>query len=362
MLYVVQSAGATVANKALVLYVADPASGMMEDVYAASFQIFDASGAQIYPNSGRQALDVVTANRLGTGRYVAAWAPGSAAVGQYSVTWFFTRVVSAAEESFSEELELVAKPYVGPHYCTVYDLRAEGLTPLAANDARCQTMIVRASRYVGMFTGRSFGHTFKSVNVDGTGGRAVLFDEPIIGVDSINISFVSDFTESPLVAPKDALVIYNRHLTQGLFQPDDRENPKMEFVHGADLAGTNYYESGTGYVLYQLLFPSGRQNIRVTGVWGYTDHNPTATPGAGPGIVPDMLREVTKLLVFRNLPSMLLRSQAGFNPGARVISESTRDQSVMYSSSLMIKGAFTGDPEIDQILAGYCRPPQFGAA
>jgi hypothetical protein len=304
----------------------------------------------------------VTANRLSTGRYAATWAPGSAAVGQYAVTWFFTRAIGALEESFSEEFELVLKPYVGPNYCTVYDLRSEGLTTQAANDAKCQIAIVRASRYVDMFTGRGFGPTFKSIDVDGTGGRAVMFDEPIIGVDSINISFVTDFTAQTLVAPKDALVIYNRHLTQSLLHPDDRENPKMEFVHGADLAGVNYYESGTGYVLYQLMFPNGRQNVRVTGVWGYTDRNPSATPGAGPGVVPEMIREVAKMLVFRNLPSMLIRSQVGFNPGARVISESTRDQSVMFGSNLMIKGAFTGDPEIDQILAAYCRPPQFGAA
>lgn len=363
MLYVVQSAGATAANKALVLYVANT-SGMMEDVSAATFQIFDSTGAQVYPGSGRQTLDVVNApsagNRLSTGRYVALWAPGSAAVGQYTVTWFFTRDVGDDEESFSEEVELVLKSYIGPNYCTVYDLRAEGLTTPAASDVKCQLAIARASRYIDMFTGRSFGPTFKAVNVDGTGGRAVQFNEPIIGVDSINISFVTDFTAQTLIAPMDALVIYNRHLTEGLLDPDDRENPKMEFVHGADLSGVNCYESGTGYVLYQLMFPNGRQNIRVTGVWGYTDRNPSATPGAGAGVVPEMLREAAKLLVFRHLPQMV--NGGWLNLSQRTISESTRDQSVMYGSNLMLKGAFTGDPEIDQILATYCRPPQFGAA
>ncbi len=367
MLSVVQSVGATAANGALVLYVADP-YGLLLDVFAADFQILDATGAQVFPVSGRQALNVTaappTGNRLGLGRFVAVWDSTASAAGQYTIRWHFTRVSGGTEETFDEEFEIVAKAYVGPHYCSVYDLRAEGLLSTGFNaktDAQCQLAIVRASRYVEMFTGRTFGPKFKTIDVDGTGGRAVQFEEPIIGIDSLFLSFVTNFTAQDLLIPSAALKVYNRHLTQDLLSPDDRENPKIEFVHGADLAGVNYYESGTGYVLYMLMFPNGRQNLRAAGVWGYTDRNPSASPGAGAGVVPEMLREATKLLVFRNLANMMGGGRTQAIIQSRIFAESTRDQSYQ-ASATWLKGAFTGDSEIDTILAAYCRPPQFGAA
>jgi hypothetical protein len=364
MLSVVRSVGATATNGALVLYVAN-SYGLFTDVFAGAFQILDSTGTQIFPGSGRQTLDVSTAtpagNHLGLGRYVAVWDSSASAVGQYTIRWFFTRVSGGTEETFDEEFEIVTAAYKGSNYCTVYDLRDEGLLSSVKTDAQCQAAIVRAGRYIEMYTGRTFGPKFKTIDVDGSGGRAVQFEEPIIGIDSLYLSFVTNFTAQDLLIPSEALKVYNRHLTQGLSEPDDRENPKLEFVHGADLAGVNYYESGTGYVLYQLMFPNGRQNLRAMGAFGYTDRNPTATPGAGAGVVPEMVREAAKLLVFRNLGSMASGDRTTSYIQSRIYSETTRDQSYQ-ATATWLKGAFTGDSAIDDILATYSRPAQFGAA
>jgi hypothetical protein len=45
----------------------------------------------------------------------------------------------------------------------------------------------------------------------------------------------------------------------------------------------------------------------------------------------------------------------------RITSERTRDQSYTLEA-LRLHGAFTGDPEIDNILAAFSRPPDLGAA
>lgn len=369
MISVVKSLGATTANKALTLNTfnvdyngtlqgATSTDGFLTDVDSAAFVILDSAGTQIYPVSGHQALNVVdappTGHRLSAGRYAAVWLPaGSVAVGQHFVRWFFVRN-GAAEESFDQEFEVVTLPYNGRNYCSIYDLRAEGLTTTMAADAAAQAMIVKASAYAEHFTGRRFLPEYKTIDIDGTGGRAVLLDEAIVALQEIKLNFVTNFTAQDLLIPGQALKVYSRHITKNLVTPDDRENPKVEFVHGADLTGVNFYESGTGYSLYQLMFPPGRQNVRFVGIFGYTEFDGSVN---SVGRTPLLLREAVKLLVFRNRTPMVSASGAT----GPIIEEHTRDQGATFQAS-WLKGAFTGDSNIDQILAGFVRPPKFGAA
>lgn len=374
MISVVKSQGATIANGALTLYVfnvnyngtlqgATSTDGFLTDADSASFVILDSAGTQVYPPSGHQSLNVIdappTGNRLSAGRYAAVWTPDSGlTIGQYTVRWFFVRN-GAPEDTFDQEFELVPKAYAGRNYCTLYDLRAEGLTTTLMSDTAAQVAIVRASAYAEHFTGRRFLPEYKeAIDIDGTGGRAVLLDEPIIAIQEIKLNFVTNFVAQDLLIPGQTLKCYNRHITKNLLTPDDRENPKVEFVHGADLTGVNYYESGTGYVLYQLMFPMGRQNVRFAGVFGYTEFDGSVN---SPGSTPLMLREAVKMLVFKNRALMINRPLSSVGPAGPMIEEHTRDQGASFQAS-WLKGAFTGNPEIDQLLAAFVRSPKFGAA
>ena len=42
--------------------------------------------------------------------------------------WYYTAISGGPEVNFSQEFEVVAKPYASAPYCSVYDMRAEGLT------------------------------------------------------------------------------------------------------------------------------------------------------------------------------------------------------------------------------------------
>ena len=95
----------------------------------------------------------------------------------------------------------------------------------------------------------------------------------------------------------------------------------------------------------------------MNGVFGYTDPD-----GSGVGHTPELIRHVTKLLVLREIPTMTdtsLREER--QKRWRIVSERTRDQGYNLDP-LRAHGGFTGDPEIDAILAAYQRPPQLGAA
>ncbi len=132
-------------------------------------------------------------------------------------------------------------------------------------------------------------------------------------------------------------------------------NPKLEFVHGDDLNGVSYdYRTQTGYVLSSLMWPRGRHNVQLTGLFGYTEWD-----GSFTGKVPEMLREAVKLLALRqSIPG----AQRILQPDpSRIVSEQTKDQAVRYQDAWLL-GGFTGIWEVDQILLMFVRPPQFGAA
>ena len=89
------------------------------------------------------------------------------------------------------------------------------------------------------------------------------------------------------------------------------------------------------------------------------------TAPAGPPI-----RDAATVLLVRRIGGKLGDPTAGSEAvGWRVTTERTRDQSISYADpastakfGTALFGAFTGDPEIDTILAGYTRPPSIGAA
>ena len=150
--------------------------------------------------------------------------------------------------------------------------------------------------------------------------------------------------------------IYNRHLTQGLLLPDDRDDPKLEFFHGSDLGGVRFEPAGA-LGLASLVWPRGQQNVMVRGVFGYTEPD-----GSPTGSTPTLIRQVTKLLVMRDLPRLTdLDRREDAQRRWRLTSERTRDQAYTLEA-LKLQGAFTGDPEIDNILVAFVRPADLGAA
>jgi hypothetical protein len=233
-------------------------------------------------------------------------------------------------------------------------MRAEGVTLAEATDARLQQLIARASRYIERVTGRFFEPRAQALRLNGTGGRVLPLGHPVIAIDEVFID-VGPYSQGALAIDPSVYSISNRHLTQGLLLPDDRDHPKLEFFHGSDVLGVRF--EAPGLSLSSFTWPRGAQNITVRGVFGYTE--PDGSPA---GRTPELIRHVTKLLVMRELP--LLRDRDGREDAQRrwrISSERTRDQAYTLEA-LRLQGAFTGDPEIDQLLEAFMRPPDFGAA
>jgi hypothetical protein len=305
------------------LSVFTPMDGLLDDVDVVEYAIVDRTGdapVQVFPESGRAG-----AARLGVGHYVAVYTPpASAQLGHHAVRWS----VRAAESElhFETPFEVLAAPIdTPPGYCMLQDLRDEGFGPEAASDTRLVRAIALASRTIERITGRFFEPRRQRIELDGLGSSELLLDEPIIAIERIDIGGGS---------PVSGATIYNRHITQGLMLPDDRQNPRI-----------------------RLGFPCGARNVRVTGLFGYTEPD-----GSPTGTTPLLIREACKRLVVREIPLLAdTGRREDVRQRYRILQERTREQSYTLDR-LAHPGALTGDPDIDDILVQFMRPADLGAA
>jgi len=349
-----------------------PVRGVLVDVAALAFQVFDvsddakrASPVQVFPEAaGTRAQVNMTelwpvGDKLATGHVVARWRPlPGEPLGAHELRWFLQATPGAPEQTVREDFDVVAEGAGSSAcgYALVSDLRAEGVTAADATDARLARLILLASQYIDRVTGRFFEPRSMMLTVDGSGGRTQLLGHPIIAIGAVRM-FAGPFTElADLPVIPSSFRIYNRHLTQQLLDPDDREDPRLEFFHESDLLGV-HATSGAQLGLGSLVWLPGVQNVSIEGLFGFTDPD-----GSAVGRTPDLIRHVTKLLVLRELPKMTdVARREDRQKRWRLVSERTRDQGYNLEP-LRAQGTFTSDPEIDAILVAYQRPPQLGAA
>lgn len=338
--------------------------GTLVDISVLEFQIFEkvtnpSVPQQVYPAivGTRQAVDVTNLCPLGqkltTGHYVAIWTPPiSEVVGTHEIRWYFKLTPTSPEQQLREEFEVLLEVSgVTAHgYVTVSEMRDEGV-PVTYSDNWLLSRISMASRMIDKFTGRFFEPRVQTLHLDGRGSRLLLLDFPIISVTSITLRSLTG--ESSTSVDLTDVRIYNRHLTQGLLNPDDRDNPKLELLINQDP-----YETDVNWVMAE--WPRGSQNVEIVGTFGYTEPD-----GSVNGKTPDLIKHACKLLVLRYLKTLWEATGGGATPVAMgaITSESTEGQSVGYESGRAAgrNTVFTGDAEIDGILAGFVRPPTMGA-
>lgn len=338
-------------------------NGRRVDVAVLEFDIWEKVSnpsvpTKVFPVSGRFAADVAalcpSGDKIDTGHYVALYTPPlSALLGTYEIRWYFKLTLASPETQSREEFEVLPEVVgaTSAGYTSVAAMREEGVTETQASDNRLMTLIARASRSLEMFTGRWFeprSHTFL---MDGRGGPILQLEIPIIRVTAVRLLDYDDPSgELGDDLDLDQLRVYNRHISQQLLAPDDRENPRIEWI---TVAGRRFGIVG-GY------FPTGSQNVLVSGVFGYTEPD-----GSQYGRTPSDIELATQMLVVRNLAKLAdvsARQETALAP--RITEMRTRDQSISYSAAgggSARLGAFTGDPEIDVIIARYMRPPTMAA-
>ena len=341
-------------------------NGVLKDVASLEYVIYDVSTLenlgdpqQIFPVAGRQAVDLtdcsIGGDRLSQGRYVAQHTvDANANPGDYLIKWFQKRELTDTEQEFSEPFIVIPsdEPVLKASYCSISELREMGYDECTVSSLALAKAAMRATAVINKITKRTFGAVYKTLSLDGTGSDGLLFNEAIVAVETVTANNTVEYDP-------DTLVVYNRHISENLLSPDDRNAPEISFRRG------EYYQYYTNTSLDYYCprrFPVGAQNIKVKGVFGYTEAN-----GSSAGGVPSDIRKVCAMLVRRELPLIGTGQRQFINQEFRITLERTRHQTVEYASptgvaQTMVFGLLTGDPEIDSILVAYMRPMGIGVA
>ena len=196
-------------------------------------------------------------------------------------------------------------------YCTVEDLRAEGVSEEDYSDEQLEDLIAASCEFIDRVTGQWFELREKSIRLDGRGGQNLAL--PVFLFEAYSVSINHEEI--------DDYVLYNRM--------EDRLYPKI------------FRSAG---------WPRGRLNVEVFGQWGYVEED---------SFTPPAIRRAAMKLALYHFPTLTDTDALEENAIRGLItSETTDGHSYALSNeavSSLSLDAITGDAEIDRILKSYTR-------
>lgn len=364
--HITRGATSSVVNPILDTFIA--VDGLLVEPVSLSFAIYDIST----PTNEATPVEVVTgtpidlqAALVSPGRYAATWSvPNNEALGRHVIQWTAQLVSGGPTVQWAYAFDVVVGVFNVPAdvYASVSDVRAEGV-PASISDARILEQLALASRRLDNWTGRSFVPKYKTVGVDGQQRDALWLDEAICAIEQVQIAAWEGY-----INPGE-FVVYNRHLTQNLLSPDDRDFPQIAYRLRGDYAlySSSYitWTTPSWLASRRLSWGNiGRQSVRIMGVFGYTEYD-----GSPCGRTPILARDVTVRIALKTLKPAYQTGGVGvgggvWNPGGAITEMRTREQVIRWSgptygangSAFNNMARYTGDPIVDSMIEQLCRP------
>lgn len=224
-------------------------------------------------------------------------------------------------------------------YASVAEVRAEGVPPASATDARLVAQIDEATHTIDRVTRQFFEPRLMTLRLDGRGTPTIELPVPPmkltrLGVDYEGMhpfSFVGSASLGFGLDPS-ALLIVGSPIGPGF------DGARLTLRHG-------------------LVFPKGRGNVVAEGRWGYTEDD-----GSSEGRTPLAVKRACILLVLRGLHPLADEEAFEARSRWRILEERTRDQSYRLDANRGGGLWLTGDPEVDALLTPYVRTSPLGAA
>lgn len=152
---------------------------------------------------------------------------------------------------------------------TIADIRKEGYKDCDFDDQRIQEAIDDVEAQILQFTKYFFEPTNKTFRETWRGSRDVLLRMPIISIDELRFVNSDDTLQAPLEATD--FVVFNRHMTQGLTDPDDRQSPKFGLLF---VRPPTVFPRITPSRVAEII-DKRQLNLQITGRFGYTVVDPS---------------------------------------------------------------------------------------
>jgi hypothetical protein len=248
-------------------------------------------------------------------------------------------------------------------YITPDDIWAEGYANPPWTPAKVWRGIDRATATIDSICRQWFEPRYAQFSYDGNDLDQMWLDLPICAIHRVE--------QDAVIVDASDISVYNRHLTRGQLNPDDRNNPRIGY--SLDLP-IGYRGRVSRLYADAALFGSGRMNVVLKGVFGFTELGPgdfAAETEEGSQVPVSYGRtpaEIVRAALLLTLTYMLPASdqqQAVFNN--RITRIKTRDQEIAFSDMAAGGGTdasfgLTGNLEVDNILMRYAGPLRMGAA
>ena len=152
-------------------------------------------------------------------------------------------------------------------YCTIQDLRDEGITPQECSDARALTIIRRASAKINIFTSQWFAPVVGDQYIDGQNSRMVWLPNyvPIQKLTAIEVLSTRTARVGPHHLPDRR--VYEISLSDVELARNNRVVELITDVSSSGQPQSRWY----GDNLEEIWFPEGRRNVHLTGVFGWLE-------------------------------------------------------------------------------------------
>ncbi len=307
-------------------------NGVLTNVSEMGFRILDITGGlpgtQVFPATAGTFENVTTgAGNFNVGSYFAydngggvGWTPGLAEpLGTHRVEWRWKTFASSAFQLGCEEFEVLSESAGSSvdTYCSLADIRAEGITVAMASDQKVLDTIAVCQEFIDRACKQWFIPKQLVLEVDGTDSDTLHFGVPIIVVDSLKLN------NDPNVLDRTLYRVYNQRL-----YPDDRRNPRIKLIRSDDIRDIFV----SPHPFDRLKFRKGRQNQEIIGSFGFLEAD---------GTTPKLITRALCKLTISKLQNPLFTDPAAGPPAVPpappiigpLIEEETDDHRQRYGQS-----------------------------